>query len=296
MYHTSIYTFALAPVVCVSNSVCCFRCVINHVTLWMACRFLWWMCRGRGAGGKWPGSGVVYDQPLAGCRIIFLTTPCSTITIRLAKVEKCPYYQDMTTLPAIERFNYNHISAATLLADPDRLRAASQVYFSQTLPQGPAQLSANHPTPEGLAQALGWASFARMRSDVQKLLQKNANDPNAPCAVTDTILAACAMMQDYYLKHGLNSSINTTISKFIASAYFDTYEKQHTTTESRHTEDRTITIRVQPSTPTSPDEAKEIARLEKSLRDQTAAELASLGRATTREQPGASTLQLEDII
>ena len=193
-----------------------------------------------------------------------------------------------TKAPPVPYFTYQHLSASTLLADANRIRQSIQVYYHQTLPQGPAALSEDHPTPEGLALALGWPSFRKMRDDIERILSRD-RDAYRDCI--NTILAACALMQDYYLKHGLSNNINTTISKFISSAYFDTHEKSATTTTSHHTENRSITIRVESASPSSPEEAEEIARLEQSLTEQTAAELQSMGRSAPAAAAAALTME-----
>jgi len=180
-------------------------------------------------------------------------------------------------LPSV-LFRYMNQSPRKLFRNPQSLQAASQVYFSQTLPAGPSVLSPddNHPTPEGLASAMGFAGFTSLRKAISRLTPEQQDDPIIAQSLS-TILAACSHMQDYYLKHSLSSSVPHQVAKFISSAYFNINETRVTEETSFTKQDTTVRIILETHEPSSPSEVIEMERLTTILDEQTALELAAMG-------------------
>jgi len=177
------------------------------------------------------------------------------------------------------------------MADPESVYHATQAYLHRTMPHGTSTLSDDHPTPEGLARAIGFPSFQSMRQAIEKRLAATPEDDYD--ATVTTILAACADLQDYYLKHSLTSTLNASVAKFISSAYFKINETKETAATSHHSEERTITIKIASQSPTSPEEAKEMDRLTEHLARQTRDELEAMNRTERRL---IHTVTLQDVI
>lgn len=202
----------------------------------------------------------------------------------------------MSTMLPTQSFRFKPISPAVILADPDAVRQATTAYLHQTMPNGPSTLSDDHPTPEGLARALGFSSFQHMRHAIERRLAdpNNAADPDFYDSTIHTILAACSDLQDYYLKHGLSSTLNTAVAKFISSAYFRVNETKESTVTTHNTEERTITIKIASSSPTTPEGKQEINRLTQHLEEQTRNELQAMNKTERRLLAPAVTI--DDII
>ncbi len=151
-------------------------------------------------------------------------------------------------------------------------------YLYSTLDKGKTDVLApggNHPTPEGLALALGLSCFRELQQIFKDEKRLNA----IPEAAVREVVRGIALLQDYYLKHSLSSTINVQMVKFLSNAYFDIRETSSAVSESHNisSSENTITIKVETHKAASMDELKEMNRLESALKEQVSIELAALG-------------------
>ena len=134
------------------------------------------------------------------------------------------------------------IPPAAFLDDPDALIHNAESYFASEPPW----------TGEGLARALGFASY----SHLQRILVKARDNNDAPRAVY-IIERALSIIADDMIKGALITDYNASFTKFILSAHHDTHEKS--VQEIHETSDRRIVIET--VRPDSPDFNAEVNRL-----------------------------------
>jgi len=106
-----------------------------------------------------------------------------------------------------------------VMADPNQLRMKVVDYFSM-LTADPEDR--RHPTPPGLAMALGLRSFDALLH----IMQVAEDDPSAyPEESLDVLHVARTHIEDYYINNGLRETIPHAFLKFLLSAYFGRSEK-----------------------------------------------------------------------
>lgn len=106
-----------------------------------------------------------------------------------------------------------------VMADPDELRMKVVDYFSMLTIDSEDR---RHPTPPGLAMALGLRSFDALLH----IMQVAEEDPSAyPEASLDVLHVARTHIEDYYINNGLRETIPHAFLKFLLSAYFGRSEK-----------------------------------------------------------------------
>ena len=158
------------------------------------------------------------------------------------------------------------IPPAALMDDPDALIHNAETYFSMEQPW----------TGEGLARALGWASYAALLRDVTKERENNGS-PRALFIIE----RALSIIADDLIKGALITDYSASFTKFILSAHHGLHEK--TVQEVQETGDKTITIQI--VRPDSPAFTSELNRLRQSALP-----------SGTREVAAGSTQSLEDIL
>lgn len=179
-------------------------------------------------------------------------------------------------------FNYIPTPPVQIFNDYNRLLHNIQTYLHETIPGGTRALAQeeNHPTPEGLALSMGFAGFSQLKNYVKKTLnlpEGEEREKALPQTSFNLVMASFATLQDYYLKHSLSTKISATVSKFIASAYFNTNETKVSDSTTRSEEDRTIRVIIEGATASTIEEQNEMIRLNQHLERQTKSELAALG-------------------
>jgi hypothetical protein len=123
-----------------------------------------------------------------------------------------------------------------VMADPDQLRMKVVDYFSMLT----ADLEdRRHPTPPGLAMALGLRSFDALLH----ILQVAEEDPSTyPEESLDVLHVARTHIEDYYINNGLRETIPHAFLKFLLSAYFNRSEK--TIQETLNARDNQLNINI----------------------------------------------------
>ena len=105
------------------------------------------------------------------------------------------------------------------MADPTSLRTKVVDYFS-LLTEDPER--PKHPTPPGLAMALGLRSF----DTLLRIMQQAEDDPTIyPEESLDVLHVARSYIEDHFIQYGLREAIPTQFTKFLLSAYFGRSEK-----------------------------------------------------------------------
>ena len=186
------------------------------------------------------------------------------------------------------------IPARSLISNSEALRQAAETYFNQTIPDGTSKKAPNnnHPTPEGLAIALGFPGYTPLRS----ILSDPAKVQDMPKDSLHVLLTSFSTLQDYYLKHSLSSRLSAQIVKFISNAYFNIRETSQSVQDTTSTENKTITIKVESSQPANPQEAQEIARLSQIVEEQSAIERVALGMEEVAPEQADQIPGFEDLI
>jgi hypothetical protein len=120
-----------------------------------------------------------------------------------------------------------------VMADATQLRLSIEDYFSLI------QEEKSHPTPPGLAMAMGLRGFDAL----MQIMKTVEDDPTFyPEDSTTVLYTARSYLEDYYLRNGLRESIPQAFTKFIMSAYFNRSEK--TIQEQLNTKDNNIQISI----------------------------------------------------
>ncbi len=160
------------------------------------------------------------------------------------------------------------IPPPAILDDPDALIHNAEKYFAEAPPW----------TGEGLARALGFASY----SHLQRVFAKANEDKDSPRALF-VIERALSIIADDFIKGALITDYNASFTKFILSAHHNTHEKS--VQEIHETSDRRIVIET--VRPDSSDFNAEVNRLKQ----------AALPASTQNSPEAADEAQsLEDIL
>jgi hypothetical protein len=125
-----------------------------------------------------------------------------------------------------------------VMADANQLRLRVVDYFSlinDPTNEGPPR----HPTPPGLAMALGLRSFDALL----RIMQVAEDDPSVyPEESLEVLHVARSYLEDHYISHGLREMIPTQFLKFLLSAYFNRSEK--TIQETLNAKDNQLNINI----------------------------------------------------
>jgi hypothetical protein len=119
------------------------------------------------------------------------------------------------------------------MADAVQLRTSIEDYFSLL------QVEGSHPTPPGLAMAIGLRGFDALMMIMKAVEDEPTSYPEDSVSVLYT---ARSYLEDYYLRNGLREAIPQAFTKFIMSAYFNRSEK--TIQEQLNAKDNNIQISI----------------------------------------------------
>lgn len=158
------------------------------------------------------------------------------------------------------------VPPTALMEDPDALIHNAETYFASEQPW----------TGEGLARALGWASYSSLLRAVTETRENN----ESPRSLF-IIERALSIIADDMIKGALITDYNASFTKFILSAHHGLHEK--TVQEVQETGSRIIKIQIVRSD--SPEFTNEVNRLRQSALP-----------PSTREDAAGSTRSLEDIL
>lgn len=129
------------------------------------------------------------------------------------------------------------------MADPEALRLKIVDYFSLLTSQVPLPDGTfpprQHPTPPGLAMAMGLRGFDAL----MQIIQRAEVDPDAyPEESLNVLHVARSLIEEHYLINGIREVIPQQFCKFMLSAYFNRSEK--TIQENLNARDNNLNINI----------------------------------------------------
>lgn len=105
---------------------------------------------------------------------------------------------------------------------PERVMANAEELYFRIVEYFTLLGESAHPTPPGLALAMGLTGF----DSLMRIIKKAEVDTQAyPKESLDVLHVARSLLEDYYLDHGLREAIPAQFTKFIMSSFFNRNEK-----------------------------------------------------------------------